>query len=791
MKITIPTLHSGQVEIYNSRSRLNVVRCGRRYGKDICVNTPIPTPTGWIQNGDIQDGDVILDERGQPCTVITAHDAIIPKTMYDVTFSDGSVIAAGGEHLWQTMTHQMRKQMMRRGFTFVPENWSSYQHKVFSNSGKLKGYLVNEVLTTEQLFSTLTHSTRGDNNHCIPTTQPLDLPPVDLPIDPWLLGYWLGNGSAANSDLSAGSYKGNFDDDFVVAKINRPCSVTRFDERGYTRIGVYGLKNELQSLNLINNKHIPSAYLRASIKQRLELLRGLCDSDGYCSKVNVEFCSMDEGITNAVYELVVSLGERATIITGRAMLNGKYCGEKYRVCWRWSNFNPFSLPRKAEIMPPPQAHAFKLGHRMIVAITPITPRLSRCLTVDSPSRLYLAGRSMIPTHNTRMLETIAESAAIKGKSVGIFAPENKQLAEPFDHIREALDPLITSSNRNEGRIKLKTKGKIDFWTLNDNELAGRGREYDITLIDEAGFTKSPQMLNDIWQKSIKPTMLVTRGSAWVFSTPNGLDTENFFYAICNDASWGFKQFHAPTSSNPYVPLEELEIERQKNHPMVFQQEFLAEFVDWSGTAFFAIDKMLVDGLPVAYPERCDAIFAVMDTAVKGGKEHDGTAIIYCALNKWVGHPLIILDWDVVQIDGALLESYLPTVFARMEELASLMNPRYGVVGTYIEDAAAGAILLQQGRTRGWPTHAIDSKLTSVGKDERAISVSGHFHQEKLKISDYAYNKTATFKGATRNHLLSQVASFRIGDKDAHKRADDLLDCFCYCLALGVGDKYGI
>ena len=164
--------------------------------------------------------------------------------------------------------------------------------------------------------------------------------------------------------------------------------------------------------------------------------------------------------------------------------------------------------------------------------------------------------------------------------------------------------------------------------------------------------------------------------------------------------------------------------------------------------------------------------------------------MYCAINRFVGHPLVILDWDIVQIDGAMLENYLPSVFNRLETLATVTNARNGVVGTFIEDAAAGSILIQQGRIRGWNTHAIDSGLTSAGKDERAISVSGYYHQEKIKISQYAYDKTVNFKGATRNHLLTQIASFRIGDKEAYKRADDLLDAFVYSLAIGVGDKYG-
>jgi len=390
---------------------------------------------------------------------------------------------------------------------------------------------------------------------------------------------------------------------------------------------------------------------------------------------------------------------------------------------------------------------------------------------------------------TKFLVALAVSYSTEGFNVGIFAPEHKQLQEIWDEVKDRLQPVFLSGSRNDGTIKTTTGGKVDFWTLNDNELAGRGREYHYVLIDEASFTKSPQML-DIWRKSIKPTMLTTKGTAWVFSTPNGTDAENFFYAICNDPELGFHSFHAPTSTNPYVPLDELEKERQSNHPLIFQQEFLAEFVDWSGIAFFSLEKMLIDGKGADYPTKCDGVYAVIDTAVKGGKENDGTAIVYVAINKFYGTPLILLDYDIVQIDGAMLESWMPTVFQRLEQLSVQCGSRNGVIGTFIEDAAAGSILLQQGRTRGWNTHSIDSKLTAVGKDERAISVSGHFYQEKLKLSQYAYDKVVSFKGATRNHLLTQVTGFRIGDKDAHKRADDLLDAFVYSIAIGVGDKYG-
>lgn len=391
---------------------------------------------------------------------------------------------------------------------------------------------------------------------------------------------------------------------------------------------------------------------------------------------------------------------------------------------------------------------------------------------------------------TVMGETIACDSALRGNRVGWFVPQYKILSEAYSEMDDYLHTQKRTASKIDGIYQLKgNRGRIDFWTL-ENERAGRSRKYHDVIIDEAAFTK-PNMI-EIWERSIKPTLLDYGGNAWVLSTPNGVDPDNFFYMIGEDPRYGFKDHHAPTHSNPYLPQEELEKLERENHPLVFKQEYLAEFVDWGGVAFFSLNKMLVDGLPVQYPNKCDGVFAVIDTAVKGGKDNDGTAIIYCSVNKLnpTEPELVILDWDIIQVDGALLEAWMPSVFMRLEELARMTGSRNGVLGTWIEDAAAGAILLQQGRTRNWNTHSIDSKLTSVGKDERAISVSGHFHQEKIKISSYALDKTVNFKNTTRNHLLTQVTTFRIGDKDGYKRADDLLDCFTYAIAIGAGDKHG-
>jgi hypothetical protein len=153
------------------------------------------------------------------------------------------------------------------------------------------------------------------------------------------------------------------------------------------------------------------------------------------------------------------------------------------------------------------------------------------------------------------------------------------------------------------------------------------------------------------------------------------------------------------------------------------------------------------------------------------------------------YPLMILDWDIVQIEGALLETWLPGVYNRLDELAQQCRARAGSIGALIEDKNSGTILLQQARRRDMRVAAIDSKLTALGKDERALSVSGYVYSGKVKYTSHAYNKVTEYKRRTKNHLMDQVESFRMGDKN-NKREDDLLDTFCYGIAISLGNSEG-
>lgn len=398
--------------------------------------------------------------------------------------------------------------------------------------------------------------------------------------------------------------------------------------------------------------------------------------------------------------------------------------------------------------------------------------------------------------------TVACDGAVKGEPVGWFAPDYKRLGEAMNDMFATLAPVKISGSKNERIIRTRTGGQIEFWTLEDDN-AGRSRRYKKIIIDEGAFAKANMM--EIWERSIKPTLFDFSGSATVLSNTNGADPDNFFWRICNEPEHGFGDYHAPTGDNPLLPLRmageteeahaarrliELEKLRTDNPPLVYAQEYLAQFVDWSGVAFFDREALLVGGQAVPVPTNCDGVFAIIDSAMKTGTDNDGTAVSYWALTKHAAYPLVCLDWGIVQIEGSLLETWIPSVFAELEAMARQCGARAGSMGAWIEDANSGTILLQQAPRNGWPAQAIESKLTALGKDGRALNASSYVYRKQVKISRPAFDRTVIYKGASRNHFMTQVLGFRMGDKKASTRADDLLDTFCYAVALALGNAGG-
>jgi hypothetical protein len=391
---------------------------------------------------------------------------------------------------------------------------------------------------------------------------------------------------------------------------------------------------------------------------------------------------------------------------------------------------------------------------------------------------------------TTLLETGFGWKAICGRKVGWFVEEYKLMRPTFWRMRRQLRPVIQHASANTGIIELIGGGSIEFWTL-DNPDAGRSRAYDDVVIDEASLKLKG--LEEIVEQAIMPTLIDTNGTLTMAGTPKGIDPESYFYKAATNPKFRFRQFHAPTWLNPHLsPVSVANLQRD-HPPLVYQQEFCAEFVDWSGAAFFSLDSLTVAGQPVDAPKHCDSVFAVIDTATKTGNERDGTAYLIIAYSRWAGPTgttpeVRLLDYGITQIEGSMLEIWLPNIFVELEYWADRCGARAGSQGALIEDKNSGTILIQQALRRKLRVQPIDSKLTAMGKDERAIDVAGYVFRGWCKFCRECFDKVVNYKGDSANHLRRQVIGYRVNNKEQVE--DDLTDCFTYAMMITCGNMQG-
>jgi hypothetical protein len=371
-------------------------------GKAIDVNTPIATPDGWKPMGEMVVGDKVFSENGIPCNVVWVSDVIREET-YKLTFSDGSEIIAGTNHEWFTETNKDRQKLLRRGSEYREQRKVKRPSRGIgkrpdlseANSNRTYDYLdkpVSTIKTTKELFETLKDGEQ--TNHAIYVCKALELPDERLEMPPYVLGAWLGDGCSTAGQISG------IDTEILDYVKGEGYEVT--DHANIYSHGIIGLLPQLKKLGVYNDKHIPTEYLRGSKEQRLLLLQGLMDTDGYCdTRGQCEIQLVNKRLIDDVYELICSLGIKVQIRVGRATLYGKDCGEKYRLKFL-TELPVFRLTRKLERQ---KMSGFRGTHnrRYIVDIQPIEPVPLKCIQVDSPSHLYLAGKSMIPTHNSYWL----------------------------------------------------------------------------------------------------------------------------------------------------------------------------------------------------------------------------------------------------------------------------------------------------------------------------------------------------------------------------------------------------
>ena len=244
-----------------------------------------------------------------------------------------------------------------------------------------------------------------------------------------------------------------------------------------------------------------------------------------------------------------------------------------------------------------------------------------------------------------------------------------------------------------------------------------------------------------------------------------------------------------------VPREVVEQNKLELGPHAYDTQYQQMPRAREGSYFFSREQLLVERAgnngtktyePLDFPKSCDAVFAVVDSASKVERKHDGTGVTYFAYSRHPTPSAVILDWDISQMEASLLTVWLPTVFSRLEELARLCGAKAGSVGAWVEDKDSGVVLLQHAARNNWPARAIDSKMTSIGKEARAVSIGGYVNKNQVKISRPAYDKVTIYKGRSRNHFLYQVTTYRMGVGTSADE-DELFDTFCYGVGITLGN----
>jgi ATP-dependent Zn protease len=343
-------------------------------GKGQPISAEVMTPTGPRRMGDLVPGDYVIGSNGRPTRILEVH-LLGERDLYRVEFSDGSSLKVTEDHLWQ----------------------------VHSNYGGTK------VRSTADLVDRLYESGHKARYH-IPMVRPVEFEPADLPLDPYLLGALLGDGtfrhhlgfSDADLDVLARVELLLPDGDSMVRENEYDWSIIG----GATRVAI----KELELFGLHSHeKFIPSQYLWASAEQRLALLQGLMDTDGNLdTRGVVEFHTTSERLAHDVRLLVESFGGTASISTRVTEYthNGLVQRGKPVHAVRMAlpdDVVPVLSERKRERW---RSRTRCFPQRRMSAIVPDGREESRCLRVEAEDHLYVTERFIV-THNTLMAEAVA------------------------------------------------------------------------------------------------------------------------------------------------------------------------------------------------------------------------------------------------------------------------------------------------------------------------------------------------------------------------------------------------
>ena len=349
-------------------------------GKALRNGTPVLTPNGWKNIEDINVGDTIYTASGNETQVLGCFPQGY-RECYRFTFNDGSFIDSDTEHNWQIMSYTNRIfRKTGRGNTNI--HFREWETKTTNDIVKLCGI---GVITPHHKIM-------------FPSMEPVKFPHKNLPLDPYILGLLLGDGSFKKSSIIYTTA-----DDELIEAIRQSgidCIKTRkYEYRLRKFMGI------VDSLGLhhkrSHEKFVPADYLFNSVDVRLSILQGLLDTDGTIDKSgkHIEFVSVSERLAQDVMFLVRSLGGRASIHSKEPFYksNGRRvnCKTAYRISIKFASIKPFRLKYKLDRC---SAHG-KTNNRILYRIDSIALDHTTCIKIADSSGLFVT-KDFIVTHNS-------------------------------------------------------------------------------------------------------------------------------------------------------------------------------------------------------------------------------------------------------------------------------------------------------------------------------------------------------------------------------------------------------
>ena len=352
--------------------RNRLMRAGNQQGKFFLDSTPIPVPGGFCRLDEIEVGDFVIGLDGTP-THVTGVYLQGEQDVFRVTVSDRASVLAGGEHLWMVRKAQGKGK---------PRPW--------------------QIRRTDEMLT----KTRWE----LPDRPIIQGDRAGLPVDPYLLGLLLGDGSLSQASVMITTMDAEMQRYCEEIAPRYGCELTKIAEKSradtwrFVRAGKRnGLLDALRQVGVsgktAHDKFIPDAYLWAAPDQRLALLQGLMDTDGSAGKTrnfNRTYSTVSGRLANDILQLLRSLGMQATIFAKR----GTYKDERHlswRVSIRCGGESIFRLSRKKW----DEQMGWAEKRRMLIrSIEPAGRGPCRCISVAAPDKMYLIGEGFIPTHNT-------------------------------------------------------------------------------------------------------------------------------------------------------------------------------------------------------------------------------------------------------------------------------------------------------------------------------------------------------------------------------------------------------